>query len=284
MPCRGGGAPAAARRLEAALSALAGPGADQALADFETRLLSALPGRLDALRRSLDAGPVALGDLPDGLRQRGVAADGRARITVYPKENLHDREALERFVVAVRGLAPGATGSPVVILEAGNTVVAAFRDAAMIAVVSIALLLAVLLRSPRDIFLVFAPLALAALLTIAASVLFDLPFNFANVIVFAAAFRAGRGRGHPSRAAGTRRGSRRNGYQHAARGGVQRADHHRIVRRHRAIQPSGNVEHGDTFDYRHLVDPGLHPGSLARPDGINSAKAGPRLNHVPIAD
>ena len=187
----GGGAPAAARRLEAALSALAGPGADQALADFETRLLSALPGRLDALRRSLDAGPVALGDLPDGLRQRGVAADGCARITVYPKENLHDREALERFVVAVRGLAPGATGSPVVILEAGNTVVAAFRDAAVIAVVSIALLLAVLLRSPRDIFLVFAPLALAALLTIAASVLFDLPFNFANVIVLPLLFGLG---------------------------------------------------------------------------------------------
>ncbi len=186
-----GPAPAAARRLEAALSALAGPGAEPALAEFETRLLSALPGRLDALRQSLDAGPVALGDLPEGLRQRSVAADGRAKITVYPKENLHDREALERFVEAVRGLAPGATGSPVVILEAGNTVVAAFRDAAIIAVVSIALLLAVLLRSPRDIFLVFAPLTLAALLTVAASVLFDLPFNFANVIVLPLLFGLG---------------------------------------------------------------------------------------------
>ena len=186
-----GPVPAAARRLEAALSALAGAGAEGRLAEFESRLLSSLPGRLDALRQSLDAGPVAIGDLPDGLRQRSVAADGRARITVYPKENLHDREALERFVAAVRGLSPDATGSPVVILEAGNTVLAAFRDAALIAVISIALLLAVLLRSVRDTFLVFAPLTLAALLTVAASVVLDLPFNFANVIVLPLLFGLG---------------------------------------------------------------------------------------------
>ena len=186
-----GPVPAAARRLEAALSALAGPGAETALAELESRLLSALPGRLEALLQSLDAQPVTLDDLPSGLRQRSVAADGRAKITVYPKENLHDREALERFVTAVRGLAPDATGSPVVILEAGNTVIAAFRDAALIAVLSIALLLAVLLRSVRDIFLVFAPLTLAALLTVAASALFDLPFNFANVIVLPLLFGLG---------------------------------------------------------------------------------------------
>jgi hopanoid biosynthesis associated RND transporter like protein HpnN len=186
-----GPVPAAARRLEAALSVLAGPGAESALAELESRLLSALPGRIEALRRSLEAEPVALEDLPDGLRQRSVAADGRAKITVYPKENLHDREALERFVAVVRGLAPDATGSPVVILEAGNTVIAAFRDAALIAVVSIALLLAVLLRSARDIFLVFAPLTLAALLTVAASALFNLPFNFANVIVLPLLFGLG---------------------------------------------------------------------------------------------
>ena len=48
-------------------------------------------------------------------------------------------------------------------LAAGNTVIAAFRDAALIAVLSIALLLAVLLRSVRDIFLVFAPLKLQKL-------------------------------------------------------------------------------------------------------------------------
>ena len=78
-----------------------------------------------------------------------------------------------------------------VILEAGNAVLAAFRDAAVIAVVAIAFLLALVLRNARDVLLVFAPLVLAALLTVAASVIAGLPFNFANVIVLPLLFGLG---------------------------------------------------------------------------------------------
>ena len=178
----------AAGRLSSALAALIGSGA---LAELEARLMTLLPGRLRALSDSLDAGPVTFDDLPDSLRRRHVAADGRASVEVYPKENLHQHQALRRFVEAVRAVALHATGSPVVILEAGNTVVGAFRDAAVLAFVAIAVLLAVLLRRLRDVALVFSPLVLAALLTVAASVLFGLPFNFANVIVLPLLFGLG---------------------------------------------------------------------------------------------
>ena len=178
----------AAGRLSSALAALIGSGA---LAELEARLMTLLPGRLRALSDSLDAGPVTFDDLPDSLRRRQVAADGRASVEVYPKENLHQHQALRRFVGAVRAVALHATGSPVVILEAGNTVVGAFRDAAVLAFVAIAVLLAVLLRRLRDVALVFSPLVLAALLTVAASVLFGLPFNFANVIVLPLLFGLG---------------------------------------------------------------------------------------------
>ena len=177
----------AARRLSAALSAVGEAG----LAELETRLLAALPGRLAALKTSLEAGPVVLEDLPEGLRAREVAADGRAKVRVLPRDDLRDRDALERFVTAVRAVAPKATGSPVVIMEAGNAVLAAFQQAAVLAIGLIGLMLAVLLRSLREVLLVFAPLVLAALLTVAASVLFSLPFNFANVIVLPLLFGLG---------------------------------------------------------------------------------------------
>ena len=180
-----------ARRVGAALSGLPAAGREGALAELEVRLLAALPGRLETLRRSLEAEPVSLDSLPPSLRQRQLTADGRARLTVYPQENLHDRAALKRFVKAVRTVAPRAAGSPVVILEAGNTVIRAFVEAALLAVSLIGLLLVVVLRSAKDVALVFAPLSLAALLTIAASVLFGLPFNFANVIVLPLLFGLG---------------------------------------------------------------------------------------------
>ncbi|MBL6945415.1 MAG: MMPL family transporter, partial [Rhodospirillales bacterium] len=63
--------------------------------------------------------------------------------------------------------------------------------AALIALGGIIILLALVLRNVRDTLLVFAPLLLATLLTVACSVLFNLPFNFANVIVLPLLFGLG---------------------------------------------------------------------------------------------
>jgi predicted RND superfamily exporter protein len=49
--------------------------------------------------------------------------------------------------------------------------------------IAIALVIAFLRRRVSDVVLVLAPLALASLWTVAAAAFFDLPFNFANVIV-----------------------------------------------------------------------------------------------------
>ncbi len=178
----------AALRLSRALKGIEG---DDAVAEFEKRLLTALPGRLEALDQALRAAPVSLETLPAAITDDQVAADGRAKVEVFPKQDLRDRRALTRFVAAVRTVAADATGSSVVILEAGNTIVRAFWQAGVISVAMISLVLIVVLRRLLDAVLVFAPLALAALLTVAASVLFNLPFNFANVIVLPLLFGLG---------------------------------------------------------------------------------------------
>ncbi|MBE0531887.1 MAG: MMPL family transporter [Rhodospirillales bacterium] len=181
-----------AGRLIRAIEALGGPAAtDATIVEMQERLLSGLPVRLENLRQALMAGPVALDSLPGDLREREIAADGRTRLEVYPRENLTDREALRQFVEAVRAVAPNATGGPIIILEAGDAVVSAFREAGIIAVSCIAILLFVVLRNVRDVLFVFAPLVLATLLTVAASVLLTLPFNFANVIVLPLLFGLG---------------------------------------------------------------------------------------------
>jgi hypothetical protein len=188
-----GGDSGAAARLLAAFAALPGGGEDPAaVADLRIRLLSGLGGRLEALRQSLMAEPVTLDDLPADLRERFIAADGRARLEIYPKENIQkDSDALRVFVDAVIAIAPDATGAPIIMLEGGRAVILAFFQAAGLAVVAITVLLVVLLRNLRDIAMVFAPLVLAALLTVAATVLLDLPFNFANVIVLPLLFGLG---------------------------------------------------------------------------------------------
>lgn len=134
------------------------------------------------LKRALTAQPVTLASLPDGLKRDWVAADGRARVEVFPKGNGRDNAVLERFVQAVRAVTPDAIGSPVTIQESARIVVRAFITAGVLAIAAITILLALVLRRLLDVLLVLAPLCLAALLTAASSVLLDLPLNFANII------------------------------------------------------------------------------------------------------
>ena len=68
---------------------------------------------------------------------------------------------------------------------------AAFQQATLIAFAAVCIVLLVVLRSVRDTVLVIFPLILAAIYTGAASVLLDLPFNFANVIVLPLLFGLG---------------------------------------------------------------------------------------------
>jgi predicted RND superfamily exporter protein len=66
--------------------------------------------------------------------------------------------------------------------EAGNTIVLAFIEAGIFAIVAIALLLWIALRRISDVLLTLTPLLLAAVLTLELCVVLDLPLNFANII------------------------------------------------------------------------------------------------------
>ena len=146
---------------------------------------SLLPGllhRIDTLRQLIQAGPVALETLPPEMHDGWIAPDGKARLEVFPKGNARDNAVLQRFVAAVRTVAPDATGTPVTIQEAGRLISGSFVEAGIIAVVAITALLLVVLRRPREVALVLAPLLLAGLLTLALTVAIGMPLNYANII------------------------------------------------------------------------------------------------------
>ena len=171
-------------RLRAALDALqSAPGWPERLVpELEANLLGDLQDTLARLERALEAEPVTLETLPSDLRERYLAADGRARIEVFPRHDLNDNRALKEFVRGVQALAPDATDSPVELLEASDAVIQSSIRAAALALVLTLLMHIVVLRSVLDALLVAVPLVLAMLLTVTTSVIFGFPFNFANII------------------------------------------------------------------------------------------------------
>jgi hypothetical protein len=153
------------------------------LLELESGLIGSLPEQLRILSAALGAGHVTLENLPDAILERMVTADGRARIQIFPRANLSDHAAMAAFVDTVRTVAPDVAGSASEIVESGRAVVHALQQALVSAIVVIAIFLLVLWRRVNDTALVLLPLGLASTLTVAAAVLFGIPFNFADVIV-----------------------------------------------------------------------------------------------------
>jgi hopanoid biosynthesis associated RND transporter like protein HpnN len=145
-------------------------------------LLPNLNVTLNLMADSLHAQKTTLASIPEGIARDWVAANGRVRIEVAPKGDANDNATLARFTKAVQSVDPDATGEPVAIQESGTTVVRAFIEAGLWALLSISVLLLIVLRRISDVLMTLVPLLLAGLVTLEITVLIGLPLNFANII------------------------------------------------------------------------------------------------------
>jgi hypothetical protein len=170
-----------ARRLAAALNAAA-KDAD-ALAKAETNIFAYWPPLVALLREQFNVDYVDIAALPDALKRRYLSADGKWRVDILPKEDVRDPAKLKAFVKAVEAEFPTVAGGAIQTLKAGEVISASMIEASAIALGVIAVFLLVSLRRLDEVLLMLFPLTLAAVLTAAAGVLLDIPFNYANVIV-----------------------------------------------------------------------------------------------------
>ncbi|TDX64831.1 hypothetical protein EDE12_104121 [Methylosinus sp. sav-2] len=159
--------------------------------EAQTAALSDLERLFGELRRALAAQKITPDSLPEDLRSEWISADGEVRVEVTPKGDSNDREVMTRFAEAVQTLAPDAGGPPVIVAEAGKTVVDAFLQAGVLAFVAIFLILVVALRRASDVALTLGPLVLAGIMSLEAADLLGLSLNFANIIALPLMFGVG---------------------------------------------------------------------------------------------
>ena len=171
----------ASRRLADALEKLAD--SSQAIRD-KTQAIFVEPLKivLDQLKGSLQAQPVSLKTLPDDLVRSWKTKDGLQRIEALPRGDPNDNDTLRKFAGAVLDVEPNAIGGPVSILKSGETVVRAFIQAGICALIVISLLLWLALRRITDVLLTLVPLLVAGAVTLEICVLIGLPLNFANIV------------------------------------------------------------------------------------------------------
>ena len=148
----------------------------------DAALVRFLPSQLDRLRQALAAGEVAEADIPPDIRRDYVLPDGQARLQVVPKASVAESAVLHRFVSEVQALAPDAGGPAVTIVATADTIIGAFRTAALAAVAAIAVILLLALRRLTDAGRVLAPLLLSAAMTVVVMKAVGMTLNYANII------------------------------------------------------------------------------------------------------
>ncbi|WP_158045730.1 MMPL family transporter [Skermanella pratensis] len=178
------------RRFAEAVARL--PVETEVAAALDRALTGSLPALLDRLAQGLEAErPATLEDLPPSLLRRWIADDGRARIEVLPDRDISDSRAMAAFADPILAAEPTAVGAPVTVTEASRIILASFGQAVAVSLGAIVLLLIAVQGSATGIALILAPLIVASIYTLAASVLLGMPFNFANIIVIPLLFGLG---------------------------------------------------------------------------------------------
>ena len=154
-----------------------------AIASLQMSLVQGFPRLFAAARQMADLDRATVDNIDAGFRRRYIAQDGRWRLEVLPKGDMQDPAQLNEFVTAVLKVAPQATGAPVEIAGAANVVSFSMINASVMSLILVLFATFVVLRRLDDVMLALAPLLLAGALLAGYTVMFNSPFNFANVIV-----------------------------------------------------------------------------------------------------
>jgi hypothetical protein len=180
----------AANRLAKNLEALASAQPDvrqKVQAAFVVPLQIGLQG----IGASLHPEAVTRANLPADLVRQWQTSDGQVRTEIVPKGDASDPATAARFAEAVLKVVPNATGVAIEIYEWGNTVTAAFIKAGVLAIISIAILLFIVLRRIGDVLLTLIPLWVAAAATLEICALTGFALNYANIIALPALLGVG---------------------------------------------------------------------------------------------
>jgi uncharacterized protein len=154
---------------------------DDHFAKLEQQLLNSFSGRINSLSDALNAEEVELGDIPLEVYERWVSND-YYKMQILPLHNLNENAAMKNFVAELQTYDENVIGSPIISIEAGNSVITAFKSAFTYALIAIAILLLLLIRVKKDAANILLSVFVGGVFTFGFMLLFNIPLNFANII------------------------------------------------------------------------------------------------------
>lgn len=158
-----------------------GPGPiEDGLEAFTKNFFGDLETMVDFLRSQRVGGRLEISELPPNLQVRSQGITGKLVVRVYPRANIWEREALEKFVRDLRTVDPEVIGAPVMILHHTTQLKHAFETSGLYALVAIVVILLVHFRSLKLAAVAILPLVMGVAWMLGIMRLGEIGFNPAN--------------------------------------------------------------------------------------------------------
>ncbi len=156
--------------------------AEALLGAYQTQLFGELRKNLEFLKRQKVDRSITVDDLPQSMKDQFIGRTGRILLQIYPREDIWDRDPLDRFVHDLRRVDPDVTGTPIQNYEYIELLKTSYEQAGLYALAMILFLVFIHFRKISHGLVTLLPLLLGILWMVGAMPLLDLPFNPANIV------------------------------------------------------------------------------------------------------
>ncbi len=154
------------------------------LGEFQRALLDDVHDSFTSLQNQNDTSRLRVDDLPAALRDQFVGVHGQFLLQVFPKDDVWQRAAQERFVADLRKIDRNVTGAPVQLLMYETLFKNSYVQAAWFSLAAVAVLVFFHFRSLSAVMLALLPVAIGTLWLAGLMGCFGVAFNLANIMTF----------------------------------------------------------------------------------------------------
>jgi hopanoid biosynthesis associated RND transporter like protein HpnN len=162
------------------------PGLPQRLLEYQQALFADIHDTFATLQAQDTSSGLTPQDLPATIRNRFVGISGRYRLLIFPKKDIWQRENQQEFIDQLRAALPGqeerVTGTPVQLLEYEKLLKDSYLQAALYALIAIALMVLIHFRSVLCVVLSLLPVALGTCWLLGLMGKTGIPFNPADIM------------------------------------------------------------------------------------------------------
>ncbi|MGR3220707.1 MAG: MMPL family transporter [Candidatus Anammoxibacter sp.] len=157
--------------------------AEQSLNEYQNVLFADFNKKLTSFAEAIMPDKIDVDNIPEPFKERFIGKTGKYFLQVFPKINIYERGAMDKFTEDIRSVDPNATGPAITSGESGRLMKKGYVMGGLYAFIAIIIFIRLSFKSLRYTLLSIIPLTVGAIWTLAIMGIFNLRFNLANLII-----------------------------------------------------------------------------------------------------